>query len=136
MAAMMRLAQRIVVLHHGEKIAEGTPARDHPATGASSTPTSARSSSLLRLEGIDAFYGDLQALSGVSLEVREGEIVALVGANAAGKSTTLRVISGLVAPRRGRVILRRRRISPTCPPTSASIAGSSRCRRAAGSSPS
>jgi branched-chain amino acid transport system ATP-binding protein len=60
---------------------------------------------LLRLEGIDAFYGDLQALSDVSLEVREKEIVALVGANAAGKSTTLRVISGLVAPRRGRVLL-------------------------------
>jgi len=60
---------------------------------------------LLRLEGIDAFYGDLQALADVSLEVRDGEIVALVGANAAGKSTTLRVISGLVAPRRGRVLL-------------------------------
>jgi branched-chain amino acid transport system ATP-binding protein len=60
---------------------------------------------LLRLEGIDAFYGDLQALADVSLEVRDREIVALVGANAAGKSTTLRVISGLVAPRRGRVML-------------------------------
>jgi len=52
---------------------------------------------------VDAFYGDLQALFGVALEVHEREIVALVGANAAGKSTTLRVISGLVAPRRGRV---------------------------------
>ena len=60
---------------------------------------------MLRLEGIDAFYGDLQALADVSLEVRDREIVALVGANAAGKSTTLRVISGLVAPRRGRVML-------------------------------
>jgi branched-chain amino acid transport system ATP-binding protein len=60
---------------------------------------------LLRLEGIDAFYGDLQALAGVSLEVRDREIVALVGANAAGKSTTLRVISGLLVPRRGRVVL-------------------------------
>jgi branched-chain amino acid transport system ATP-binding protein len=60
---------------------------------------------LLRLEGVDAFYGDLQALADVSLEVRDGEIMALVGANAAGKSTTLRVISGLVSPRRGRVLL-------------------------------
>ena len=60
---------------------------------------------MLRLEGIDAFYGDLQALAGVSFEVRDKEIVALVGANAAGKSTTLRVISGLVAPRGGRVLL-------------------------------
>jgi len=60
---------------------------------------------LLRLEGIDAFYSDLQALADVSFEVRDKEIVALVGANAAGKSTTLRVISGLVTPRRGRVML-------------------------------
>ena len=59
---------------------------------------------MLRLEGIDAFYGDLQALFGVSLELRDGEIVALVGANAAGKTTTIRVVSGLVAPRRGRVV--------------------------------
>jgi branched-chain amino acid transport system ATP-binding protein len=60
---------------------------------------------LLKLEGIDAFYGDLQALYDVSLEVEQGRVFALVGANAAGKSTTLRVISGLVAPRRGRVVL-------------------------------
>jgi branched-chain amino acid transport system ATP-binding protein len=59
---------------------------------------------LLRLEGIDAFYGDLQALYDVSLEVEQGRVFALVGANAAGKSTTLRVVSGLVAPRRGRVV--------------------------------
>jgi branched-chain amino acid transport system ATP-binding protein len=60
---------------------------------------------LLKLEGVDAFYGDLQALYDVSLEVEQGRVFALVGANAAGKSTTLRVISGLVTPRRGRVVL-------------------------------
>jgi branched-chain amino acid transport system ATP-binding protein len=59
---------------------------------------------LLRLDAVDAFYGDLQALFTVSLEVPAGGIFALVGANAAGKSTTLRVVSGLVAPRRGRVL--------------------------------
>jgi len=59
---------------------------------------------LLRLEVVDAFYGDLQALFGVSVEVREREIVALVGANAAGKTTTIRVVSGLVSPRQGRVL--------------------------------
>jgi len=59
---------------------------------------------LLTLEGIDAYYGDLQALYGVSLEVEQGRVFELVGANAAGKSTTLRVISGLVSPRRGRVV--------------------------------
>jgi branched-chain amino acid transport system ATP-binding protein len=65
---------------------------------------------LLKLEGVDAFYGDLQALYGIGLEVNQGEIVALVGANAAGKTTTLRVISGLLAPRRGRVIFGSRSI--------------------------
>ena len=59
---------------------------------------------MLTLEGIDAYYGDLQALYGVSLQVEQGRVFALVGANAAGKSTTLRVISGLVAPRGGRVV--------------------------------
>jgi branched-chain amino acid transport system ATP-binding protein len=59
---------------------------------------------LLRLEGIDAFYGDLQALFAVSVEVPDGKVMALVGANAAGKSTTIRVISGLVPPRTGRVL--------------------------------
>ena len=59
---------------------------------------------MLTLEGVDAFYGDLQALYGVSLTVEQGRVFALVGANAAGKSTTLRVMSGLVTPRRGRVV--------------------------------
>src|SRR5262249_40147475 len=68
------------------------------------TRISVRSSTLLRLDGVDAFYGDLQALFAVSLEVPAGGVFALVGANAAGKSTTLRVVSGLVAPRRGRVV--------------------------------
>ena len=59
---------------------------------------------MLRLEGVDAFYGDLQALFGVSFEVRDKEIVALVGANAAGKTTTIRIVSGLVTPRAGHVL--------------------------------
>jgi len=66
---------------------------------------------LLTLEGIDAFYGDLQALYDVSLTVEQGRVFALVGANAAGKSTTLRVVSGLVTPRRGRVLLEGRDLS-------------------------
>ena len=59
---------------------------------------------MLRLESVDVFYGDAQALSGVSLEVGRGEIVTLIGANGAGKSTALRTVSGLLHPRRGRVL--------------------------------
>ena len=62
-------------------------------------------SALLRLEGIDAGYGDMTAVRGVSLEVRAGEIVALIGSNGAGKTTTLRAISGLIPLRGGRLEL-------------------------------
>lgn len=58
---------------------------------------------LLKIEAVDAFYGPVRALSGVSLKIAPGEKVALLGANGAGKTTTLRVISGLVAPRAGKV---------------------------------
>ena len=60
-------------------------------------------STLLRLDGLDAGYGDLTAVSGVSLEVRHGEAVALIGSNGAGKTTTLRAITGLLPCRGGRV---------------------------------
>jgi branched-chain amino acid transport system ATP-binding protein len=59
---------------------------------------------LLEMREIDAFYGPIQALRGVSFSVAAGERVALVGANGAGKTTTLRVISGLIAPGRGDVV--------------------------------
>jgi branched-chain amino acid transport system ATP-binding protein len=58
---------------------------------------------MLKLENVNAFYGDLQALWGVSLEVKEGELVALVGPNGAGKTTTLKIITGLIKPREGKV---------------------------------
>ena len=61
---------------------------------------------LLEVEGIETYYGSIQALKGVSLEVYEGEIVTLIGANGAGKSTTLRSINGLNHPRRGRIAFR------------------------------
>jgi branched-chain amino acid transport system ATP-binding protein len=59
---------------------------------------------VLRVDDVHTFYGSIAAVKGVSLEVRDGEIVTLLGANGAGKSTTLRTINGLVRPRRGRVV--------------------------------
>jgi branched-chain amino acid transport system ATP-binding protein len=66
---------------------------------------------VLRLDGIEAGYGDVVAVRSVSLEVRAGEIVALVGSNGAGKTTTLRAIAGLLPLRQGRVELDGRRLS-------------------------
>ena len=61
------------------------------------------SADLLRLDGIDTFYGPVQVHFGLSLRVAQGEIVCLLGGNASGKSTTMKVILGLVQPRRGTV---------------------------------
>jgi branched-chain amino acid transport system ATP-binding protein len=67
---------------------------------------------MLRLEGLQAGYGQITALWGIDLDVAEGEIVALVGANGAGKTTTLRAISGLIRPRAGAVLLDGRPLTP------------------------
>ena len=58
---------------------------------------------MLKLEELNAYYGDLQALWGISMQVNEGELVALVGPNGAGKTTTLRVITGLLKPASGSI---------------------------------
>jgi branched-chain amino acid transport system ATP-binding protein len=71
---------------------------------------SAASEPLLTLDGVETFYGSIQALKGISFKVQERSIVTLLGANGAGKSTTLRAISGLVPPTRGTVTFRGRRI--------------------------
>jgi branched-chain amino acid transport system ATP-binding protein len=67
--------------------------------------------SLLQLDDVHSYYGNIHALMGVSLRVEEGEIVALIGANGAGKTTTLRSISGLLHPRKGKVTLEGREVS-------------------------
>jgi branched-chain amino acid transport system ATP-binding protein len=69
----------------------------------------------LELEDVATFYGNIQALKGVSLEVQEGECVTLIGSNGAGKSTTLRSISGLTPPRSGSIRLGGQEISQLPP---------------------
>jgi branched-chain amino acid transport system ATP-binding protein len=71
--------------------------------------------SLLTLENVHSYYGRIHALKGVSLTVEEGEIVTLIGANGAGKSTTLRTISGLIHPKQGKVLLKGQDISQMHP---------------------
>jgi branched-chain amino acid transport system ATP-binding protein len=70
---------------------------------------------MLRIEKIQTFYGNVQALFDVSLEVREGEMVALIGGNGAGKSTTLKTISGLSAPSSGAIEFEGRKIHGLSP---------------------
>jgi len=60
-----------------------------------------KSKSLLRVDDIHVYYGSIHAIKGISFEVNEGEIVTLIGANGAGKSTTLNTVSGLLKPRSG-----------------------------------
>src|SRR5918911_2708879 len=70
---------------------------------------------LLEVEDIHTYYGNIEALKGVSLKVEEGECVTLIGSNGAGKSTTLRSISGLTPPRSGSIRLAGREISQLPP---------------------
>lgn len=60
--------------------------------------------SLLKLEDVHSYYGHIHAIKGLTVEVNEGEIVTLIGSNGAGKSTTLRTISGMMHPKQGKVI--------------------------------
>jgi branched-chain amino acid transport system ATP-binding protein len=66
---------------------------------------------MLSVDDIHVYYGNIAAVKGISLEVRQGEIVTLIGSNGAGKSTTMRAISGLVSPRRGSISFEGRKIS-------------------------
>ncbi len=66
---------------------------------------------MLRVEDINVYYGAIHAIKGISLDVPDGEIVALIGSNGAGKSTTLRTISGLIKPKSGRIIYEDKDIS-------------------------
>jgi branched-chain amino acid transport system ATP-binding protein len=77
----------------------------------SGTAAKADGQPILKLEDVHTFYGTIQALKGISLEVYEGEIVTLIGANGAGKSTTLRSINGLNQPREGSIVFQGKNIT-------------------------
>lgn len=81
---------------------------------------------MLQVNNINVFYGKIHALKGVSLNVNDGELVALIGSNGAGKSTTLRTISGLLRPKQGDISYHGQRID-TLPPYQIARLGISHC---------
>ncbi len=113
------LADAVTVMNDGEVLVDGTvdDARDSPRVqavyiGAGShalaerdRPSAARASTLLRLDGVNTFYGKSHILRDVSFEVHDNEIVALLGRNGAGKSTLLKTVIGVAAPASGSITL-------------------------------
>jgi branched-chain amino acid transport system ATP-binding protein len=70
---------------------------------------------MLKVNNIDVYYGAIHAIKGISIQVAKGEIVTLVGSNGAGKSTTLRTISGLLKPKSGTILFEDNRIDGSAP---------------------
>jgi branched-chain amino acid transport system ATP-binding protein len=118
MDIVFKLADHIIVLNHGSLLLEGTPQEIHndpkvmevylgaalvEKTSEHKTHKNDVGEELLKLEEIDTFYGLSHVLHNVSLEVRKGETVALLGRNGVGKTTTLRTIMGINPPKRGAI---------------------------------
>ncbi|MBQ2757643.1 MAG: ABC transporter ATP-binding protein [Clostridia bacterium] len=73
------------------------------------------SEQILKVEGLNVFYGMIQALRGISFEVNRGEIVSLIGANGAGKTTTLHTVTGLIHPKSGSIVYKGQDITHVAP---------------------
>lgn len=124
---VLALPQVVAAYLGSRRLASAPQADQTPASTPASTPTSAaapafttptpahgparpKTRAFLQVEAIDAYYGPLQVLFGVSLHVARGETVVLLGGNASGKSTTVKTVLGLVRPRRGAIYLDGHRI--------------------------
>jgi branched-chain amino acid transport system ATP-binding protein len=113
---VLGFSHQVTVMNQGEVLMTGTPEQvrtdrrvQEVYTGTGVPPVTGRAAEaapatpVLSFEGVDAFYGKSHILNDVSLDVRDGEIVALLGRNGAGKSTLLKTLAGLVTPASGRI---------------------------------
>ena len=110
------VSDRVMALNYGKVIALGTPdeVQSHPEVVRAyigGERMSACPQPLLDVTAIETFYGPIQAIRGVSLQVAQGQIVTVLGANGAGKTTVLRTISGVLDPERGQVRVRGQEIA-------------------------
>ena len=139
---VLGFSHRVTVMNQGMVLMTGTPDEvrndrrvQEVYTGTGTPPVTnriagaARVAQVLRFEGVNAFYGKSHILNDATLDVREGEIVALLGRNGAGKSTLLKTLAGLVPPASGTIEYEGRNIAGMPAPTSRGSA-SAMCRRA------
>ena len=140
MNLVMGICEGICVLNFGQIIAKGTAGGDPDQPGGHRGLSGHRrrrreaDGAMLKVEDINVYYGAIHAIKGVSFEVNEGEIVTLIGANGAGKSTILKTVSGLLALQDRLHRPSWARASAACPPTRSSPRAWPRCPRAGGSS--
>ena len=108
MELVMNVADRVLVMDYGQHLFEGVPSdvQKNPAVVAAYLGARADVSTLLAADNLELAYGELPSAAVFRFEINEGEIVALIGANGAGKSTTLRAIAGQLMPRAGTISFR------------------------------
>ena len=136
MRVVFNLADRIMVLAEGKVLAEGLARGDRRQRSCAGRLSRQGGGMIaIRAEGLHTFYGKSHILHGVTLEVREGEIVTLLGRNGAGKTTTLRSLIGLTPPREGKVRLFGADVTGLPPYRHRRRAASAMSRRAAVCSP-